>query len=116
MAKIAKGKKRMCLTLSADTYDQVASLLKEKDYPNGSLSYYVDRCILQLYAYLDKNPEITIDDIKPLFELEISRLGLVGATRLFHPSWEITDISPEDEIPHQLDSCTGIRTSVTLKK
>lgn len=116
MAKIGKGKKRMCLTLSADTYDQVALLLKEKDYPNGSLSYYVDRCILQLFAYLEKNPDITIDDIKPLFELEISRLGLVGALRLFHPNMEITDIKPEDEIPRQYESFTGVRILTTLNK
>ena len=65
MAK--KGKKRVSITVTADQFERVSSLLDEKGYPSGYLSFYLDRCISDLEDSLDPTgpPELTaLEEVK----------------------------------------------------
>jgi hypothetical protein len=46
MAK--QGKKRVSITVNAERFDRVTSLIEKEGYPVGYLSYYLDRCISDL--------------------------------------------------------------------
>lgn len=55
MAK--QGKKRVSITVDAERFDRVSSILDEKGYPRGYLSFYLDRCIEDLEDYFTGEPQ-----------------------------------------------------------
>jgi hypothetical protein len=67
MAK--KGKKRVSITVTAEQFDRVSSLLDEGGYPAGYLSFYLDRCIGELESVLTGEP--TEEEMTSLEELKL---------------------------------------------
>ncbi|ALC16659.1 hypothetical protein DSOUD_1887 [Desulfuromonas soudanensis] len=66
MAK--QGKKRVSITVNAEQFDRVSELLRERDFPVGYLSFYLNRCLTDLDDYLGCEPH---EDMTALEELKL---------------------------------------------
>jgi len=76
---LKKGKKRVSITVDEETLDNVNQLLKDKGYPHGSLSFYLDCSLYSLLSYLESGfVDPTMD---PTLELEVSRVGVKEAMK-----------------------------------
>lgn len=86
-------KKRVMITVDADKWEMIQKSLKDKGYPLGSMSYYLNRCLGQLGTYLRGEG---LDDHMSLFELEAMRVGEEDAA--LSQGWDIlVDERKEDE-------------------
>lgn len=66
---IKAGKKRVFITVTAETFDRVQAELSAQGYPFGYLSYYLDKCLDDLDNHLTGAPseltameQVLIDD------------------------------------------------------
>lgn len=73
---LKKGKKRFSVTVDADVLDYVTDTLKEREYPFGSLSHYLNDCLVDLAEYLDSGSTHNVD---VYLQLEASRVGIKEA-------------------------------------
>lgn len=61
------GKKRVSISVTAETFDRVQAELSAQDYPHGYLSYYLDKCLDDLDSHLTGAPS----DVTALEQLMI---------------------------------------------
>ncbi len=67
------GKKRISITITAETLDRVQAELSAQDFPHGYLSYYLDKCIDDLDDYLTGSPT----EIPALQQIQVEK-HLIG--------------------------------------
>lgn len=99
---VKQGKKRVSITVDSERFDNVSKLLDEKGYPLGSLSHYLNVCILKLEYYLEPQGF----DAPPAFndsfyELEVARVGVKAACEL--RGMKVVECEPPDEMPRKIE-------------
>jgi len=91
---LKKGKKRFSVTVDADVLDYVTETLKERDYPFGALSHYLNDCLTDLAEYLNTG---TTRNVDAFLQLEASRVGIKEALEmrgLKVTNWSEDDLKP----------------------
>jgi hypothetical protein len=76
---LKKGKKRISITVDEENLERVSQYFKDRDYPHGSLSFYLDCCLHSLDTYLEHGFVDPTED--PVLELEVSRIGVKEALK-----------------------------------